>query len=108
MRFEWPCVSQPVSTLDGTGEGERKRTADRELSFSDAHAVYIDGAGLRGGSGQRQICFGTSPSRLARSGHTKPQEAGTILDGAASGAALNPKEGPSDNSANRISTLSEA
>ena len=45
MRFEWPCVSQPVSTLDGTGEGERKRTADRELSFSDAHAVYIDGAG---------------------------------------------------------------
>lgn len=27
------------------GEGERKRTADRELSSSDALAVYIDGAG---------------------------------------------------------------
>ena len=90
------------------GKGERKRTADRKLSFSDALAVYIDGAGSGGGGGQRQIRFGTSPSRLTRSGHTKPQEAGTIPDGAATGAALNRKEGAAesgDDSANRISTV---
>lgn len=92
------------------GEGERKRTADRELSFSDALAVYIDGAGSGGGGGQRQIRFGTSPSRLTRSGHTKPQGAGTIPDGAAMGAALNRKEGAAESggdSANRISTSLE-
>ena len=91
------------------GEGERKSTADKELSSSDALAVYIDGAGSGGGGGQRQIRVGTSPSRLTRSGHTKPQGAGTIPGGAATGAVLNPKEGAAetgDDSANRISTVS--
>lgn len=39
------AIASCESCLDGTGEGERKRTANRELSFSDALAVYIDGAG---------------------------------------------------------------
>ena len=101
------CVSQPVGALTGTGRVRGKRTEDRELSSSDALAVYIDGAGSGGGGGQRQIRFGTSPSRLTRSGHTKPQGAGTIPGGAATGAVLNPKEGAAetgDDSANRIST----
>lgn len=58
------AIASYESCLDGTGEGERKRTADRELLSSDALAVYIDGAGLGGGGGQRHIYFGTSPSRL--------------------------------------------
>ena len=66
------------------GEGERKRTADRELSSSDALATVfidrvIDRAGSGGGGGQRQIRFGTSPSRLTRSGHAKPKQAATLL-----------------------------
>lgn len=42
------------------GEDERKRMADRELS-SNTLAIYIDGAGLGRGGGQRQIRFGNSP-----------------------------------------------
>ena len=101
------CASQPVGALAGMGRVREKRTADRELSSSDALAVYIDGAGSGGGGGQRQIPFGTSPPRLTRSGHTKPQGGGTIPDGAATDAALNPKEGAAESggdSANRNST----
>ena len=41
-------------------EGERKRAADRELSFSNTLAVYIDGAG----SGEA-VASGRSASGLA-------------------------------------------
>ena len=90
----------------GRGGGEEKDGRQRVVVQRRTRGLYRWGR-MGGGGGQRQIRFGTSPSRLTRSGHTKPQGAGTIPGGAATGAVLNPKEGAAetgDDSANRIST----